>query len=578
MSRPAIALEGLDKRFKGARVDALSGITARALTGQVTGIVGPDGAGKTTLLRLLAGLLRPSAGTIWTAPTDGPPVPGRLGYMPQQFGLYEDLSVAENLRLYADLHALAAGERRQRTARLLDFTGLAPFTGRLAGRLSGGMKQKLGLACMLVAPPEVLLLDEPGVGVDPLSRRELWEIVRGLTAEGMTVLWSTAYLDEAGNCDRVWMLDAGKLIAEGPPGDFLAEMRGRCYRMPLPDQGRRHVQARAARAPGVLDAQVRGSGLRLVLAPEARPPEARSVGATGPAEAVPPSFEDAVMARLRAQGAEADAETWPAPQRAEAAAAARADGPAIETRGLTKRFGDFTAVEGVTFRVPAGEIFGLLGPNGAGKSTTFRMLCGLLPATSGEARVAGFDLAHARAEARGRIGYMSQSFSLYGDLSVAQNLRFFAGVYGLAGQRARAAIGQALESFGLGPHAPTSARALPLGFKQRLGLACALLHEPEILFLDEPTSGVDPLTRREFWERINALAEGGVTVLVTSHLLDEAEYCDRLAIMHQSRVIATGAPDEIKRAHAGGPDASLEDAFINLIAGQSAEDAEAAPA
>jgi len=578
MSGPAVTLEGVDKRFKGARTDALSGITAQALAGEVTGIVGPDGAGKTTLLRLLAGLLRPSAGTVWVAPTDGPPVPGRLGYMPQQFGLYEDLSVAENLRLYADLHGLAAGERRQRTARLLPFTGLAPFTGRLAGRLSGGMKQKLGLACMLVAPPKVLLLDEPGVGVDPVSRRELWEIVRGLARDGMTVLWSTAYLDEAGNCDRVWMLDAGRLIAEGPPDDFLAEMRGRCYRMPLPEQGRRRAQARAARARDVVDAQIRGSGLRLVLAPEADPPEARDIGGAGPAEPVPPSFEDAVVARLRAENGETGDETPPESGSGEAAVARRADGPAIETRALTRRFGDFTAVDGVTFSVPAGEIFGLLGPNGAGKSTTFRMLCGLLPATSGEARVAGFDLAHARAEARGRIGYMSQSFSLYGDLSVVQNMRFFAGVYGLAGGRARAAIGQAMDSFGLAPHARTSARALPLGFKQRLGLACALLHEPDILFLDEPTSGVDPLTRREFWGRINALAEHGVTVLITSHLLDEAEYCDRLAIMHQSRVIATGAPDEIKRAHAGGPDASLEDAFINLIAGTSAEDAEAAPA
>jgi ABC-2 type transport system ATP-binding protein len=383
------------------------------------------------------------------------------------------------------------------------------------------------------------------------------------------VLWSTAYLDEAGQCDAVWMLDRGKLIAGGPPDSFLAEVRGRTHRMPLPETGRRAVHTAALTAPGVLDAQVQGRSLRLLLAEDAEPPDADAIGAAGPAAPTDPGFEDAFVARLRDQAA-AEPGTATDDDRTPAHGGAR-DGPAIEAAELTKRFGDFTAVDRVSFRVAPGEIFGLLGPNGAGKSTTFRMLCGLLPASGGRAQVAGLDLAHARAEARGRIGYMSQAFSLYGDLSVRQNLRFFAGVYGLAGAPARRAIERAVEAFGLAPHARTNAGRLPLGFKQRLALACAVMHRPAILFLDEPTSGVDPLTRREFWTRITAMAEAGVTVLVTSHFLNEAEYCDRLAIMHRSRVVALGTPDGLKREHAGDGEASLDDAFAALIEKQGAE-------
>ena len=565
----AVALDGVTKRFGGAGRPALDTLTAGAAAGGITGLVGPDGAGKTTLLRLIAGLLAPDAGSVAVAGGADRGEPGTLGYMPQAFGLYADLTVAENLALYADLQGLPPGERGERLDRLYAFTGLAPFAERLAGKLSGGMKQKLGLACVLVRPPRVLLLDEPSVGVDPLSRRELWGMVRELAGEGIAVLWSTAYLDEAGQCDAVWMLDRGRLIASGPPDSFLAEVRGRTHRMALPETGRRSVHTAALATPGVLDAQVQGRGLRLLLAQDASPPEAATIGAAGAAEASEPSFEDAFVARLRA-----DAEPAAAPETGEANPPAHGDtgdGPAIEAEALSKRFGDFTAVDRVGFRVGRGEIFGLLGPNGAGKSTTFRMLCGLLPASGGRARVAGLDLAHARAEARERIGYMSQSFSLYGDLSVRQNLSFFAGVYGLAGRAKRDAIAAALDTFGLRPHARTNAGRLPLGFKQRLALACAVLHRPAILFLDEPTSGVDPLTRREFWTRITAMADAGVTVLVTSHFLNEAEYCDRLAIMHRSRVVALGTPDGLKREHAGDPGASLDDAFAALIEKQGTE-------
>jgi ABC-2 type transport system ATP-binding protein len=583
MTDPPVALARVTKRFARGGPAALAEVTTQADAGAVTGLIGPDAAGKTTLLRLIAGLLRPSAGEVRLLGGRTAETPGVLGYMPQQFGLYEELTVAQNLELYADLQDLVPGDRRTRMREVLDFSGLEPFTGRLAGKLSGGMKQKLGLACVLVRPPKVLLLDEPSVGVDPLSRRELWGMVRRLADTGMSVVWSTAYLDEAANCDRLWMLHDGRLIADGPPDGFLADVRDRCYRMALPERGRRAVHAAALARAGVLDAEVQGRTLRLLLAPDAEPPAAADVGAQEAAQPAEPRFADAFVARIRARtndratGADGDTaapDAGSARQPEEAAsepAQSDAATPAILARDLTKRFGDFTAVDRVDFEVARGEIFGLLGPNGAGKSTTFRMLCGLLPASGGRAEVAGVDLGHARAAARERLGYMSQSFSLYGDLSVRQNLKFFAGVYGLAGGAARRAIQRAIRDFALAPYARTNAGALPLGYKQRLALAAAVLHDPAILFLDEPTSGVDPLTRREFWGRINAMAEAGVTVLVTSHFLDEAEYCDRLAIMHQSRVVALGAPDRLKREHAGDPDASLEDAFVNLIAARSQE-------
>ena len=604
MTDPPVALHGLTKRFARARLTALADVTTQADAGAVTGLIGPDAAGKTTLLRLIAGLLSPTAGEVRLLGGRARQAPGTLGYMPQSFGLYEELSVAQNLALYADLQGLGSDERRARRDEVLDFSGLQAFTDRLAGKLSGGMKQKLGLACVLMRPPKVLLLDEPSVGVDPLSRRELWSMVRTLADSGIAVVWSTAYLDEAANCDRLWMLHQGRLIADDAPDSFLAEVRARCYRMPLAERGRRTVQAAARARPGVLDAQVQGRTLRLLLAPDARPPSAEEVGAEGEAEAVSPRFADAFVARLRDRSQAADPDpdagdsapsdpsrrggddTGPS-ARAEStdqkacergssaeAAPSAAPSPAIAARDLTRRFGTFTAVDRVSFEVARGEIFGLLGPNGAGKSTTFRMLCGLLPASGGQARVAGVDLGHARAAARERLGYMSQSFSLYADLSVRQNLKFFAGVYGLSGATAREAIADAIREFGLETYARRNAGGLPLGYKQRLALAAAVMHDPAILFLDEPTSGVDPLTRREFWGRINTMAEAGVTVLVTSHFLDEAEYCDRLAIMHQSRVVALGTPDRLKRDHGGGPDASLEDAFVNLIQGQTRERAD----
>ena len=569
----ALRLDGVRYSFRSGKriIRAVDGMTADIGRGAVTGLIGPDGAGKTTLMRLVAGLLRPEAGRIEVlgldVARDPLAVQARLGYMPQRFGLYEDLTVQENLDLYADLQGVPVPVRASRYAELLHMTGLGPFMARAAAHLSGGMKQKLGLACTLLQPPDLLLLDEPTVGVDPVSRRELWGIIDRLTREShMTVLFSTAYLDEAERCQQVLLIHEGHLLGSGPPSSFTAEMAGRSY-FASASLGRRALQARLAESTGILDAVIQGSRVRVVTAEAGN-----AVSTVRLAEApdlvltpTPPRFEDSFVARLHAGVAEPPA-----------AAAARAAVPSLSPDGkapvilvdhLTRRFGSFCAVDGVSFSVVRGEIFGLLGANGAGKTTTFRMLCGLLPPSEGRLRVAGFDLRSSAATARARIGYMAQKFSLYADLSVGQNLRFFGIAYGLAGARQRERTAWALDEFGLRPMADATARDLPLGFKQRLALACALMHEPEILFLDEPTSGVDPLARREFWRRINVLAESGVTVLVTTHFMEEAEYCDRLVIMANGRVLAEGTPDAIKNGarRTDRPDPTMEDAFIGVI-------------
>ena len=551
---PVAQAQGLVKRF-GA-ITALDDVSIAIRPGQMTGLVGPDGAGKTTLIRILAGLIDPDAGTTQVLGTSAVNCDRRrLGYMPQRFGLYEDLSVIENLTLYADLRDLPLAERGETFERLLDFTDLARFQSRLAGQLSGGMKQKLGLACALVSKPDLLLLDEPGVGVDPVSRHELWDMVRALSGEGVGILWSTAYLDEAERCDTVYLLSEGRLLHAGPPQDLTAPLGQRVVEIHTPPAERRQRLA-ALRASGrVMDAVVRGDTLRVLLTSPPTPADG-ALGITT-AALVPPRFEDGFIAALGGSDIE------------ESQLAARyrtippTDTPAIEARGLTKRYGAFTAAEDIAFDVPRGQIFGLLGPNGAGKSTTFKMLCGLITPSAGSGAVAGHDLQHSRADGRQSLGYMAQKFSLYGDLSVAQNLAFFAGIYGLSGAAARTAIAQVAELFHLDPFMRMNAGTLPLGFRQRLSLACAVMHQPPVLFLDEPTSGVDPLVRREFWNHITGLVEKGVTVLVTTHFMDEAEYCDRIALIYRSRQIATGTPAEL-RALAGGV-ASMDEAFAALI-------------
>lgn len=564
-SQSFVQIENVTKRFSRQGSPALNAVTGTIETGKITGLVGPDGAGKTTLIRLLTGLSRPSEGDVLIEGAHAHNSQGSLhkmlGYMPQRFGLYEDLSVMENLALFADLKGLSGDEREETFGHLLKFTDLARFTGRLAGALSGGMKQKLGLACALLTKPRLLLLDEPSVGVDPISRRELWSMVGELVDGNMAVVWATAYLDEAEKCDEVLLLSGGKLLYAGPPGELTATMTGRVFLARVPQESRRAAIAPLLRDSSVADAILLGDAIRLLTRDGADPDHLRALIDAELAPAAP-RFEDAFVDRL---GGGPDGRS----PLADAMTAHPDNGEAvIEARGLTKRYGTFTAASNITFTQKRGEILGLLGPNGAGKSTTFKMLCGLTEPSEGEGRVAGFDLRTAAADARGRLGYMAQKFSLYGDISVTENLSFFAGVYGLSRLHARERIDAMLQAFDLTDHRNTAAARLPLGFKQRLALGAALLHEPEVLFLDEPTSGVDPITRREFWSHINALTAKNVAVLVTTHFMEEAEYCDRINLIYRGETIAEGTPEDLK-ARCVSPDGSsvtMEDAFIELVA------------
>ncbi|EOL8956899.1 ATP-binding cassette domain-containing protein [Cronobacter dublinensis] len=561
----SIVLDGLVKRFAGLAKPAVAPLSVTVQAGSVTGLVGPDGAGKTTLMRILAGLMRPDEGRVRVLGLD--PITQEnalhavLGYMPQKFGLYEDLTVQENLNLYADLRSVTGPARQETFARLLEFTALGPFTGRLAGKLSGGMKQKLGLACTLVGQPKVLLLDEPGVGVDPISRRELWQMVHALAGDGMLILWSTSYLDEAEQCREVLLMNEGELLYQGAPQALTEKMAGRSLLLRRDGGDNRALLREVMQLPGVGDATIQGAAVRVIV---------KEGADAGPLHALPdatlrdtaPRFEDAFIdlaggAALRESPLGAILHDIPGSR----------DDVVIEARELTKTFGDFTATDRVNFTVRRGEIFGLLGPNGAGKSTTFKMMCGLLKPSDGQALVLGLDLKTDSGKARQRLGYMAQKFSLYGNLTVEQNLRFFSGVYGLRGRAQQEKIARMSEAFGLNSIASQPTDALPLGFKQRLALACALMHEPDILFLDEPTSGVDPLTRREFWRHINSMPEKGVTVMVTTHFMDEAEYCDRIGLVYHGKLIASGTPDDLKRQAARERDdePTMEDAFIRLI-------------
>ncbi len=597
---PVIELRRVHKNFIiGKRtINAVDGVSADIRAGRITGLVGPDGAGKTTLMRLLTGLLKPDDGTIrvlgMDAVTNAHGIQSSVGYMPQRFGLYEDLSVNENLELYANLQGLAKNERASRFDQLMAFSGLDPFRKRLAGRLSGGMKQKLGLACTLVRPPRLLLLDEPSVGVDPVSRRELWDIVQSLIAEGITVLWSTAYLDEAERCDDVLLFNEGCLLEAGPPGKFSTRLKGRSFTVQMKSVDRRAGLMEINTFPNITDAIIKGRNIRVLIANQAHAPdfEARcsrlhAGGVT--VESVEPTFEDAFIDILKEKEVVAEVTATSDIRNAQSQNInALADEPifrdaiedkpgedpstnreevVIEVVDLVRKFGDFTAVDGIDFSIKRGEIFGLLGPNGAGKSTTFKMLCGLLPPSDGRALVLGIDLRRSAAIARSRIGYMAQKFSLYGNMSVYQNMQFFASAYGLENKLRRQKIDEEMREFGLAPYTDVNAETLPLGYKQRLALACAIMHDPGVLFLDEPTSGVDPLVRREFWTRINAMAAAGVTVMVTTHFMEEAEYCDRIGIIYQGQLVALGTPDDLKNENRKPDllDPTLEDAFINLI-------------
>ena len=474
-----VKINNLTKTFN--KITAIDNLSLEIEKGKITGLIGADGAGKTTLIRLIIGLLLPDSGNIEVLRlnpfTQKPELVSKIGYMPQKFGLYEDLTVIENLKLYADLK-----NQPYDFDKMLKFTSLAPFQDRLAGALSGGMKQKLGLACTLLGTPEFLLLDEPSVGVDPISRRDLMKMVRDMISPDTTVLWSTAYLDEAHSFDTAVVLDRGKVIYNGKPHDLAA---------------------------------------------------------------TPQEFEEKVIELMGGYKNEPSkiAQNY-TPIDYDLACSVEAD-------NLEKKYGNFYA-----------DFFGFIGPNGAGKSTSFKMMCGLTKPTSGTARIMGIDILKNPAKARSNLGYMAQKFSLYGQLTIRQNLEFFAAAYGIGLRDRKKRVDEIIEVFDFQEVQNQKSEDLPLGFKQRLSLACALIHNPPILFLDEPTSGVDVIARREFWNHIISLAKKGVTILVTTHFMDEAEFCDRISLFYKGETIAIGSPEDLKKqANAQ----TMEDTFITLI-------------
>ena len=583
-----VRAEGLSRRFTGPDgrpLVALDRVSLSVPRGQLTALVGPDGAGKTTLMRMMAGLLAPDEGSLHVLGLDvtrnAQAVQDRISYMPQRFGLYEDLSVQENLDLYADLHGVPQAVRRERFARLMAMTDLARFTARPAGKLSGGMKQKLGLACTLVRSPELLLLDEPSVGVDPLSRRDLWEILLQLVRdEQLSVVVSTAYMDEAERCAHVHVMNAGHVLANGTPQALAQRAQGLTFvATPPVGMAARMLQARLLdAASAAVDAVPRGGQVRFIRRPDVDEAALRPMLENVEVHPRPAELEDAFMLMLRqhaeAAGGQSSSEGLPAAgadrtlqgrrndePTAPAAVTDHAE-PVIVVRDLVRRFGDFTAVASTSFEVRRGEIFGLLGPNGAGKTTTFRMLCGLLPATSGSLQVAGANLRVAPARARARIGYVAQKFSLYATLTVRENLAFYGAAYGLHGRQLTERIEAMLQRFDLDPAAESG--LLPAGYRQRLAMAAGLIHAPDILFLDEPTSGIDPLARRAFWRTITVLSAQGVTIVITTHFMEEAEYCDRIAIQDAGRMLALGTPRDV-RTQAGEAGSDMNAAFIAIV-------------
>ncbi|MDR3177679.1 MAG: ATP-binding cassette domain-containing protein [Campylobacteraceae bacterium] len=547
----------LTKRFKNKKNAAIKNVSFTVKKGEITGLIGPDGAGKTTLIRLATGLLGFEGGGLEVLgvkmPNKSSEFLGQIGYMPQKFGLYEDLSVQENLELYASLQGVAANADA-RIRELLEFTKLKPFVKRRAANLSGGMKQKLALACAIIKKPKLLLLDEPSVGVDPISRRDLWSMITSLLKEDIAVIWGTSYLDEAQMCDNVLLLNDGELLYHGCPKKLTDNLKNRVFKIEGDFFDKREAVSLVLESGALIDAAFAGSYIKTTLKKDASFPYSvlSKIGNDIRVLALEPSFEDAFIDIL---GVEIKARS--------VLASVMSDLPhytnLITAQNLTKKFGSFTAVEDINFSVNSGEIFGLLGPNGAGKSTAFKMLCGLLTPTGGSAKLLWGSLKNPNV--RKNIGYMAQKFSLYGNLRLKDNLDFFARSYEV--KRARKRIETMINIFDFKKYLNVNAGELPLGVKQRLSLACSLMHEPPVLFLDEPTSGVDPITRKEFWTHINGMVKKGVCIMVTTHFMDEAEYCDKIMLVYKSRAIAVGTPNELKSKVS--PSASIEDVFIHFV-------------
>jgi ABC-2 type transport system ATP-binding protein len=552
-TKTAISVRSLVKNYDG--FEAVKGIDLDIEAGEIFGIIGPDGAGKTSVFQVIGGVMEPTSGEArmyGKLTVDARPF---VGYLTQTFSLYQDLSVAENLRYVGQLRLLKRKQIEERGEHYLQMFDMSRFKDRLAGSLSGGMKQKLALACALIAEPKILLLDEPTTGVDPVSRREFWDALAGLASSGMTMVVATPYLDEAERCHRVALMYDGEIHQTGTPAEIRQNLGLQRLEVRAADLGQLgQAEDILTRIPSINDVQRFGDRLDLMVANvEAGETTTREALAAAGIQATEiksgaPTLENSFVAKLRELGGELNVS--PFPQRRQFRQ--RPEGAiAIGARDLSKRFGSFNAVKNINIEVKYGEIYGLLGANGAGKTTTIKMLCGLIGASSGKMELAGESGSLRSSFVRQRIGYMSQKFSLYDDLTIEENLNFFAGVYRVPREEREEKKQWVLEISGLEGKSDLVTGSLPGGWKQRVAFGCAVMHEPSVLFLDEPTSGVDPLARRAFWKMINSFADRGVAVLVTTHYLEEAEQCNRLGFMVAGELVAEGTPSGVKAAQGG---------------------------
>ncbi len=549
-SEIAIRVQGLRKVYSG--LEALKSIDLEIARGEVFGLIGPDGAGKTSMFQILGGVMQATEGQALVFSRAPREIRSSIGYLTQAFSLYPDLSVSENLRYMGELRRLPVEEIERRGNHYLALFDMDRFKSRLAGKLSGGMKQKLALACALITEPKLLLLDEPTTGVDPVSRREFWGTLAALSADGMTIVVATPYLDEAERCHRVALMYDGQIHQVGSPGELRRSMA--LQRMEVRASELSRAEEILGQESGIDDVQRFGDRLDLMVsdAENAERVTRVALGSAGIAvqeiRVAAPTLENTFVSMLRRMGGALKAPAFPTHRKFRERAP---DAIAIGAHDLRKSFGSFHAVKGVNIDVRYGEIYGLLGANGAGKTTTIKMLCGLVAPTSGEMRLADESGSLRSSTVRQRIGYMSQKFSLYDDITINENLDFFAGVYQVPTEQRGEKKRWVLEFSGLEGRGNMITGALPGGWKQRVAFGAAIMHEPSVLFLDEPTSGVDPLARRAFWRMINSLADRGVAVLVTTHYLEEAEQCNRLGFMVAGELVAQGTPSEIKAAQGG---------------------------
>jgi ABC-2 type transport system ATP-binding protein len=552
INNPVVRVSDFVKRYK--KHVAVGGVDLTIKKGEIYGLIGPDGAGKSSLMKAIAGVLSYEGGTVEVCGTtvdserSAEQIKHRIGFLPQGLGLnlYPDLSVEENIDFFARLRLVPERELSERKARFLAMTRLDKFRDRVMKNLSGGMKQKLGLICTLIHEPELAILDEPTTGVDPVSRRNFWTILAELLQErGMTALVSTAYMDEALRFHRLSFLSDGRVLASGTPSDVQALVSGSMVTVEATPQ----LDAIARLKPRYKQVEALGPLLH-VFTDTVDPKVAKSqieaaLGdfAHSDVRVDELDLEDVFVALLLQK-----TERKEVPRSPPSSTVTRHhDGLAIEAKGLIRDFRAFRAVDGVSFQVKHGEIFGLLGANGAGKTTVIKMLNGILPPTGGEGWVAGADLKTASGVIKERIGYMSQAFSLYLDLTVEENIRLFAGIYGLDRRATTERFEWIVAMAGLSGYESSLTSRLPMGVRQRLALGCALVHQPRVLFLDEPTSGVDPIGRRYFWDILSKLArEEGVAILITTHHMSEAEHCDHLALMYAGRVVSEGSPQDMK--------------------------------